>query len=104
MAKVVQDKCLGHCCKHQRDSYHRITESLQLKCRKKSKKGWKQTAMPRGNAMGRAQLGLLGQALDGLQLETIQVVLALAKQHLQLCAHPAAGLAELCSSCSTDQP
>lgn len=34
--------------------------------------------MLRGNAMGREELGLLG----GSQLETIQVALALAKQHL----------------------
>lgn len=39
MAKVVQDKCLSHCCKHQRDSYHRIMQSLQLKGSKNFQKG-----------------------------------------------------------------
>lgn len=52
MAKVVQDKCLGHCCKHQRDSYYRITESLQLKCRKKIQKGLEANSDAKGKCNG----------------------------------------------------
>lgn len=56
MAKVVQDKCLSHCCKHQRDSYYRIMESLRLKGRKNFQKGLEANSHAKGkcNGQGRA--------------------------------------------------
>lgn len=55
MGKVVQDECLGHCGKNQRDSYYRIIESLRLRGRKNFQKGLKGNSDAKGKCSGQGR-------------------------------------------------